>query len=206
MSPFPMPDYPDEAKDLQRRYAAHVYLLRGSLKGATRAGEPSANAFDLKIAYAKVGDIIEVNGTFPSAPLLAYVDRIPMVLRPSYGTGGVSLALEVPEGTRGGPVRLIWPTKTLVAKQPLWIASRDLVSKQYEAPPGGELLIGLFHERPVEVHVGWKEVPASDIEYDNFVLKVRVPADAVPGPIMVVTHDNVYIAQSEYRPGKRKTT
>jgi hypothetical protein len=186
-----------EAYDLQRQYAGHVFLLRGYVRNTAYLEEPGKDTFEMTNWVLKEGQSTQVVGDFPSPPLAAYVDNVPMTVRTSHNplANRVTISLVAPSGTRGGPVRLVWPSKILVSERPLWIASEHLDMRQREATVGGDLFIGMFPERPQEVHVGWKEVPQNDILWENGVLQVRVPTGAGHGPVLVVTQGRVYLGR-----------
>lgn len=197
------PEIPQPALDAQRAYAAHVLLLRGYVQDSgSGPPEPPRHPFELVDRYVSPGQDIRVRTEFRSPPLAAFVDNfaVPMRVESDPVAGTVRVTLTAPGGTRGGPVRLLWPRTLLYSTEPVWIASERLEMRDHEAPVGGDLIIGLFPERPSEVHIGWKEVPANHIHWENRLLKVRVPDDASPGPVLVVTPTRVYQSEHPFRP------
>jgi hypothetical protein len=182
---------------LQRQYAGHVFLLRGYVENTEFDPPPREDWFELTKWAVKEREQTEVVNQFRSPPLAAYIDQVPMEIRSKYdiNTNGYSVTLIAPPGKRVGPVRLVWPSKTLISTQPLRVATDDLDIRQREAFVGGDLLIGMFPQRPIEVHIGSQQVPDDGITYENHVLQVRVPAGAEPGPILIVTEDRVFLAE-----------
>lgn len=205
MTHQPDPVFPQSVYDLQRKFVNHLLGLRGYAPGS-REPEPRFDRFTITQRYVSIGDEVSIEEDFPSIPLAAYIDNIPMEIRyqPSITPSEtVRITLVVPGGSRGGPVRLVWASKILISTTPIWISSENLDLMQFEAQLGGDLIIGRFPERPLEVHIGWKEVPEKDINWENTVLSVTVPKDASPGPILVVTSTKVYKGRANFSPLKK---
>lgn len=114
-----------EVNGLAAQFAAAQSLEQLELAPVS---EPRQDSFDIEgERVVQAGDTVYVRGLFPSPPLLAYVDNIPMAVTMHRKPDSLhfEVSLTAPRGTRGGPVRLVWPTRTLVSNQPLWIAGED---------------------------------------------------------------------------------
>lgn len=184
-----------QAEDLQRGYAAHTVSLRGFLPDGTRVRPPKADTVRLDPYNVQEGAIVEVQGEFPSAPLFAYLDDIPLEIRTfrNQVSGHVQITLVAPD--KSGTVRLVWPNKEVIAEPPLYVHRRPLIELFAVAPeecrPSAELRIP-FAEEPVEVHLGGKEIPLNQIKREGGELVIRIPKDAVSGQLLIVTRTKVY--------------
>src|SRR5690242_11737622 len=114
----------EEAKTLQREYAGLVLSLRGYLDNPYTAPVPSQDSFDLAQREVSEEGQAEVNGIFAEPPVAAYIDGkyplninvIPSADPQGNAKGNYRISLTVPKGTktRGGPVTLVWPQKTVL--------------------------------------------------------------------------------------------
>lgn len=205
--PIP-PPFTTDVLELQRRYAAHSLLVRGFVAGPQVQSEPPQKEFDLSALSVTPGQVANVIGEFPSAPLLAFIDNVPTPITATYNpvTGGTVVSVTAPQGTSGGPVQLVWPTKTLVSNRPLWVAEHGLELRQHEPSSSGEITVGLFDERPIEVHIGMRQLPADAVTWENHLLQLRVPPDVASGPVLVVTRTRVYRSARSFEQVQRKKT
>jgi hypothetical protein len=195
---------PSQAEDIQRGYAAHTVAIRGSLSGGAKARPPKEDSFRLTATHVQEGDTIDVEGEFPSAPLFAFLDAVPLEIRifRNQLTDCVQITLVAPDKARFGPVRLVWPDKEIVGEHPLCVRRRAVIrpiqTGNEEIKPMAEVTF-FFPEEPLEVHLSGKELSAKDFNWTNSKLTVRIPKDAVSGQLLVVTRDNVYQSSSPIR-------
>ncbi len=140
---------------------------------------------------------MEVEGEFPSAPLFAYLDAIPLRIltdrNPS--TGGVQLSLVAPNQSAFGPVRMVWAEKQIVGDVAVNVRRRSVI--EIVAVPPDELKSGAylrfaFLQEPLEVHLAGKEIPRTHFKWEGGYLIVQIPKGAASGQLLVVTRTQVF--------------
>lgn len=205
---YPQPPFPEEAAELQRSYAAHTLLIRGYLTNGRGVPVPAENWADLRETEVREGDDqVQVRQTFASPPLAAYLDgKYPLRLHVTRRNDEYAVGLSVPRGTnrRGGPVRLVWPSKTVTLRQPLRVLRRSAIGHfdlaADEAAPGARVVIGAFHQMPIEVHLAGQELLPAQWEWDGENLAVEVPEQVAAGPVLVITDGGMYQSSNFFRP------
>ena len=198
-----------EARELQRQYAALVFLLGGRTDVANGISAPAQDEFSLASnSVSGYEEKVGVIGGFATPPLLAYLDgNQPLNLYITYDAdGSARVALSVPKQTtsKGGPVTMVWPSKTIRSDGPLWIRHKSSVVRfeidSDEAAPNDTIVIRWYHEEPREVHIGTTEIDPNNWEWNGASLAVRIPADCGSGPILVVTDNSVFQSGRAFRP------
>lgn len=189
-----------DARELQRRYAATVYCLRGRLSEAHGFERPAQNNFKLsRGSVTDFGERVEINGTFKTPPLLAYLDgNQPLDLHIAYHVNeSVAVAVSIPSYTTAtvGLVSLVWPDKTISSEE---VLRRRPSSKilpfdldQTSLPPNEWLVIPWFREPPREVHIGMTEIDPDDWAWDGSKLTIGIQKDLTPGPVLIITDNSV---------------
>ncbi|CAO3408826.1 hypothetical protein [Azospirillum largimobile] len=204
---WPRPPLTPPALELQRRYAAHVLLLRGSLPDAEAAIAPSGDG-PLRLqnlhddGTVRRGQELRVEGTFETAPVLALLQGRSIPVRVEYGTEGrAAVFLTVPQDfdtpEEPAAVTLRWPLRSFACVPPLRLAART-VTTAFEIetgldrpPPVPEdwLSIGRFDRRPVAVEIGETDLAPRDFQWRDGILFAHIPAHTEGGRIRVVTED-----------------
>lgn len=213
---WPRPPITPPALELQRKYTAHILLLRGSVPDAEAAIAPPDNR-SLRLqdvpedGTVRRGQELRVDGTFETAPVLAFLQGRKIPIRVEYGTeGDAAVFVTVPQDfdTPEEPalLELRWPSRSITCVPRLQLAAPSVtasfqIDTGLERPrslPDDWVSVGRFDRRPVAVEIGDTDVPHRNIQWRGGVLFARIPDQAAGERIRVVTEDGTLHRSSNF--------
>ncbi|MCB1826423.1 MAG: hypothetical protein KDJ54_18335 [Candidatus Competibacteraceae bacterium] len=204
-----MSELDQDALDLQRRYAGHLFTQNGFVPNAKDVGAPNVKSLALlghNNGVVEVAKEVEVREELSMPPVAAFVDTLPMPIRiqinekPNDQPSTYTVFLKVPAGIRPGQgnVWLRWPIKEISATPQLRLQRSKLPVRQEfdllekEGDEGMKVAVGNFDVEPIEVEFGDTVMPEDQWNYDPKDKKLTVlsvPTNIEEVLIKVVTSD-----------------